>query len=102
MRRSWILSLALTIIVFGMSAAVNAKCQQNGHHQTIKSRQKHQQNRIAKGIKKGNLTAGESSRLEKREARTDRLERKYKHSGNGLSRSERRKLNRRLDKSSKA
>jgi hypothetical protein len=63
--------------------------------QEIKKRQENQQDRIAQGVASGELTAAETARLEKKEARLNRKIRKDRKDGNGLTAKERRQINRR-------
>jgi Spy/CpxP family protein refolding chaperone len=66
----------------------------------INKRQQHQQQRIAQGIENGSLTARETARLERQEARINALEAKDRRSGGGLNLQERSELNRLLNSES--
>jgi hypothetical protein len=78
----------------------NAPAQHYGHSEAGQ-RQENQQDRIAQGIKSGNLSAGETARLEKRESainhevRTDR-----KINGGKLSAGEKAQVNRQQNRMS--
>lgn len=65
----------------------------------INHRQARQQARIYRGIASGSLTAREAARLERREGRIDVLEARDRR--NGVSRRERRQLERALDHESR-
>ena len=67
----------------------------------IVKRQRHQQERIAKGIQSGQLTARETARLEGKEARLNREIRHDRRDGGGLSLHERRKIERQQDRLSR-
>lgn len=60
----------------------------------VNRREEHQQNRIGQGIKSGELTRGETSRLEKGEARLQKREAKDMAKDNGhLTKRDKEKLN---------
>lgn len=61
---------------------------------TIAKRQENQQARIAQGVKSGQLTAAETARLERKEARLNREIRHDRKTGGGLSAGERAKISR--------
>jgi hypothetical protein len=67
----------------------------------IDRREANQQRRINQGIRSGALTPRETYHLQKREASINAQEARFKADGN-LSRRERRVLNNRLDRTSKA
>lgn len=67
----------------------------------IKRRQNRQQVRIGEGIEKGQLTAREAARLERREARLNRQIARDRRDGGGLSKHERRGIERRQDRLSR-
>ena len=58
----------------------------------VNQRQENQQDRIAQGINSGQLTPREAARLEREEARFDRVEDRDRRSGDGLSLREREQL----------
>jgi hypothetical protein len=80
---------ALALTVSGATAFAGPR--------NINKRQARQQHRIAEGIENGSLTARETARLEKQEARINSLEAKDRQSGGGLSPDERKELNRLLN-----
>ncbi|MBF0345912.1 MAG: hypothetical protein HQL06_17000 [Nitrospirae bacterium] len=67
----------------------------------IKARERNQQRRINQGIRSGELTPQEAARLEGREAKIKQDEQRMKSDGK-LTRAERRKLNKELNRSSHA
>lgn len=99
--------LAAFILLSGLSAISIGQIRytprhHHGHTRNINHRQNRQQRRIANGIRHHKLTAHETGRLERREARTNRMERRFRKSGHGLSHTERRRLNHRLNGTSRA
>ncbi len=97
------------IIVCGLSATSFAQrsettsVSQNRryHRSNINQRQENQQNRIAQGIKSGQLNPREAARLKRQETHLNRVESRYRKSGNGLSPSERARLQRDLNRESR-
>jgi hypothetical protein len=67
----------------------------------IHKRQERQQQRIGQGVGSGQLTAGETARLERREARLNREVRHDRADGGGLSPHERAKIDRQQDRLSR-
>ena len=98
MKKQIALILASFAIVVGMSMATNA---QTRRYHNINAREREQQTRITEGIRSGALTNREAARLENEQARLDRVEARYRASGNGLSRGERIKLERDLNRTSR-
>lgn len=74
---------------------------QNTNTPKIDQRQENQQNRIANGIKSGELTAKETQNLEKRETRIEADKQAAKADGK-VTAAERRKLTREENKASRA
>ena len=69
--------------------------------QTVNQRKENQQDRIAQGVKSGQLTAGETSGLEGREARVNREVRNDRAANGGhLTAQERAKVNRQQNRMS--
>jgi len=95
--------LPLTLAVFAVIfiSGVSASAQERRHHHrgNINARQENQQDRIARGINNGGLTASEAARLESQEARINALESRLRE--NGLSPSERARLERDLNRESR-
>ncbi len=70
--------------------------------QEIKDRKENQQDRIAQGVKSGQLTAGETARLETKEARLNKeIRHDRKQNGGNLSNKEKRQINRQQNRLSK-
>ncbi len=69
--------------------------------QNLAARQKHQQARIAQGVRSGSLTPGEAARLERQQARIHREIRQDRVDGGGLTPRERAKADRMLDNASR-
>jgi hypothetical protein len=70
---------------------------------TIHARKENQQDRIAQGVKSGQLTAGETAHLEKREARINReVHNERVANGGKLTPAERRQVNRQQNRTSRA
>jgi hypothetical protein len=76
------LSTALAILALPLVAQnTNTSAPVTG--ETIQDRKENQQDRIANGVKSGELTAGETSNLEKKEATVNREERAMRKLDNG-------------------
>jgi len=70
---------------------------------TINQRRENQQDRIAQGVKSGQLTAGETANLETREAAINHeIAADRKANGGKLTQAERVQVNHQLDRTSKA
>jgi hypothetical protein len=79
-----LLSAALAIFalpVVAQSTDASANSQPTG--QTVQDRKDNQQDRIAQGVKSGELTAGETSNLEKKESNLNQEERDMRNLDNG-------------------
>ena len=94
MKRTLITLTAAVLMTSGLAFA-----QQN----TVNQRRENQQDRIAQGVRSGQLTARETSRLEGREARVNHEIRadRYAHNGH-LTAPERREVNRQQNRMSKS
>ena len=69
----------------------------------INQRKENQQDRIAQGVRSGQLTAGETARLEGREAHINRQEARMRAADNGhLTAADRAKINREQNRTSRA
>ncbi len=68
---------------------------------TIRQRQMNQQRRIGQGVRSGQLTAGETARLERKETRLNREIRRDRVDGGGLMVKERTKINRQQNRLSR-
>ena len=63
--------------------------------QEIKDRQENQQDRIAQGVKSGQLTAGETAHLENKEAKLNKeIRHDRKQNGGNLTNNEKKQVNR--------
>jgi hypothetical protein len=96
--------LILTAVLAGFmlpaAAQTNAVAPPPG---TIHQRKENQQDRIAQGVKSGQLTAGETAHLEKREARINReVHNERVANGGKLTPAERRQVNRQQNRTSRA
>lgn len=68
----------------------------------VDQRAENQQDRIAQGVKSGQLTPGETARLERKEARIDRqIQRDRAQNGGKLTPAERRQINREQNRTSR-
>lgn len=92
------LGFASLLLVLGLAADSFA---QNGKYQTINKRQRNQQNRIYNGINSGELTRREAYRLQRNQYQINRMEQRFRRSGNGLSWRERYILDNRQDRASR-
>ena len=90
-------ALALTLAI--APVAVLAQAPTNA---TINQRKENQQDRIAQGVKSGQLTAGETSRLEHQEAAINHEERAMRAQDNGhLTKADRSLINKQQNQESK-
>lgn len=81
----------------------NAAMQNTTPKSEVGKRQENQQDRIAQGVKSGQLTAGESSRLEGREARVNHeVARDRAANGGKLTQQEKARVNRQQNRTSRA
>ena len=67
----------------------------------IKQRKEKQQDRIAKGVENGSLTAKETAKIEGKEAKLNKEIRRDRQDGGGLTNKEKAKINRQQNKISK-
>src|SRR6202047_893959 len=82
--------IAAGLIVTGLNA------------QEIQERKENQQDRIAQGVKSGQLTAGETANLEHKEAKLNReIRHDRRQNGGNLTNKEKRQINRQQNKVSK-
>ena len=98
-----LLALSTTIGFAQAAPQVKQQAAVAQHHATINQRRAHQQRRIAKGIRTGNISARKGARLERREASVARQEhRMRKADGGRLNRAQRVRLNHRLNRTGRA
>ena len=90
---------ASLIIAIGLSADTYGQTKSKRY--SINGRQQHQQQRLVRGIKSGELTARETYRLSREQAQIQRMESRFRRSGDGLSYREGVKLQRELNQSSR-
>ena len=87
------LLFAALLMVGGFSMQASAQT-------NVNQRQRNQQRRIYRGLRSGQLNGREAARLERAERNTNRMERRYRRSGGGLSYRERVRLQNRLNRNS--
>jgi hypothetical protein len=95
MKATKTIATALSLLILSGTAFAGST-----HDPVVNKRQRHQQKRIVQGIRSGELTRGEVLRLEKEQARIRREERRFKADG-VLTKRERIKLHRDLDRASR-
>ena len=88
------LLLAFVLVVSVMAASAQGR-------RGVNARQHRQQERIAQGVRSGELTSRETYRLERQEQRIDRQEDRFRESGDGLSPRERARLEHELNRESR-
>ena len=93
MRRQWLLTVLMTCGLIGAMTTTSDA-------QPIPARHRHQQARIVRGLRSGQLTVREFRRLERRQARIGALERRLRLSGGVFTPCERRIVQRALDRQS--
>ena len=108
MKREWInrKSVFVAVIFVGAFTATQVSAQQTSTAAQpagkIADRKENQQDRIAQGVKSGQLTAGETSHLENKEARINRETRNDRAADGGkLTNAEKAKVNRQQNRVSK-
>jgi len=86
-----------SVLALGMATVAFAQKSEVG------KRAENQQDRIAQGVRSGQLTAGETSRLERRESSINREDRHMRAEDHGrLTRGDRAVLNHRLNRTSRS
>lgn len=98
MKKSLGLIFASIIVVFGLAATSFA---QKPKTWQVNKRQHHQQGRIYNGVNSGELTRREAYRLEREQYQINRMERRFRNSGDGLSSRERVRLAREQNQASR-
>lgn len=91
----WGKAMGTVLLSGALLASASAVTYNSGeyHQRGINARQRHQQERIARGIRSGQLTPHEAARLEREEYRFARQERRLR--ADGLTTGERARLERR-------
>jgi hypothetical protein len=97
-RRIWRQQNALSRQIYNQKHDAQVQPKANGY---INQRKDNQQNRIGQGIENGSLNAREAARLESKEARLNREERRMKADGN-FTPAERARINRQQNRLSKS
>jgi hypothetical protein len=82
-------------------AALLSVCAATAHADNIHTRERRQQQRIAQGVRTGNLTPLETARLENKEADLRREIRRDRMDGPGLTLKERQKIERQQNRISR-
>ena len=96
-------ALILTAAIAGLMMPVFAQTTPATAPATIHRRKENQQDRIANGVKSGQLTAGETANLEKREAHINKeIHNDRVANGGKLTPAERRQVNRQQNRTSRA
>ena len=91
--------LAAVVFVIGFSIVTNAQTYRRNHN--INARETRQERRIYQGVASGELTQREALRLDREQDRVDRIENRYRRTGDGLSPRERQRLERDLNRTSR-
>lgn len=92
--------VGLALMAPAIASAEDAAVRKH-HPRSVNARQHRQAARIRDGVKDGEITKGERNKLRADEAAIRAEERVYRRSGDGLSRRERRDLERDLNKTSR-
>ncbi|HWE23222.1 MAG TPA: hypothetical protein VG496_04700 [Myxococcales bacterium] len=88
------IAMALAVAVLAVSLA--------GRAAEVDRREQRQQERISQGVQSGQLTPGETARIERKEARIDReIKRDRAANGGTLTPAERRRINRQQNRVSR-
>ena len=88
------IAMMVTVVVAGVSLSAGAA--------EVDRRERRQQDRIADGVRSGELTPAETARLERKEARIDReIKRDRAANGGTLTPAERRQINRQQNRLSR-
>lgn len=96
-------ALILTAAIAGLMLPAVAQTAPATAPGTIHERKENQQGRIANGVKSGQLTAGETANLEKREAHINKeIHNDRVANGGRLTPAERRQVNRQQNRTSRA
>ena len=101
--RLLILGCAVLLVAsWSFAQANNAQSGDKKKPETIEQRKQNQQDRVANGVKSGQLTAGETKRVEQRQANINQNERQMRAADSGkLTAADRSKLDREQDRASK-
>jgi len=92
--RGLLLSSSMIVALYMPGALAQSNGDATDHPATVQQRKKKQQDRIANGVQSGQLTAGETKNLEKKESNLNGEERQMRAQDNGkLTGADRAKLN---------
>jgi hypothetical protein len=95
-----ILYSALGVMALTFLLSADSSAQRKFKNNSINERQQNQRQRIAQGIRSGELTARETARLAREQYQIQRMENRFRNSGDGLSGRERARLQYELSQSS--
>lgn len=95
MRRILGISFGLLLVLVCFSQDATAQ-----HRRGINDRQQNQRQRIGQGVRSGELTARETVRLAREQVQINRMEQRFRASGDGLSTRERVRLQHELNQAS--
>ena len=101
MKKSLSLIFAAIIMICGLSSISMAQNRTKPRVWQVNKRQTHQQGRIYNGINSGELTRRESYRLQREQYQINRMEQRFRRSGEGLSARERVRLAREQNQASR-
>jgi hypothetical protein len=94
--------LSAALAVFALPVVAQSTSASTPAPGTVHQRKENQQDRIAQGVKSGQLTAGETAHLEKNEAKINKEVRKDRAANGGkLTPQERRQVNRQQNRESR-
>lgn len=93
-----ILTISFGVLVCLAFAVSDASAQRRGN---INERQQNQRERIASGVRSGELTARETARLAREQAHIYRMESRFRRSGDEFTNRERYRIQRELNQSSR-
>lgn len=90
------MSFAIAVCLFALTTDASAQ-----NRRGVNSRQDNQRGRIVNGVKSGELTAREAGRLAREQVQIQRLENRFRQSGDGLSNRERVRLQREMNQANR-
>jgi len=103
MKRTLVTLTAAVLMTSGLAFAQQTDSVRHDQPNTVNQRRENQQDRIAQGVRSGQLTARETSHLESREARVNHEVRADRRAHDGhLTAQERRQVNRQQNRMSKS
>jgi phage terminase Nu1 subunit (DNA packaging protein) len=95
--------LGIAFGFFALTFALSTDSFAQGKHwpRSVNDRQQNQRQRIGQGVKSGELTARETARLAREQVQIQRMENRFRTSGDGLNARERVRLQHELNQSSR-